>query len=146
MPRRKSEPPDTERLVILREARERKKRKRLDEREDMAAKEARAQAEADAWNAANEVGCDVNVTRDNGEVLHTITRASAGVVGGTAVIWVVGIAGCYALERVQRTTPLAEAIKRQTRAELAAERERIHAAAGPAPCAVVVDVDTGLAQ
>lgn len=72
MPRRKSEPPDTERLV------------------------SRAQAEADAWNAANEVGCDVNVTRDNGEVLHTITRASAGVVGGTAVIWVVGIAGCYA--------------------------------------------------
>lgn len=101
MPRRKSEPPDTEHLVILREARERKKRKRLDEREDMAAKEARAQAEADAWNDAHPVGSDVIVTMDDGAIVETITRASAAVVGATAVIWVVGIVGCYALERVK---------------------------------------------
>lgn len=112
MPRRKSPPPDTERLVTLREARERKQaRKRLEGlaeerraktgRQDMATREARAQAEADAWNNAHPVGCDVLVTRDGGEVLETITRASAAVVGAAAVIWVVGIVGCYALERVR---------------------------------------------
>lgn len=144
MGRRKSEPPDTERLVILREARERKKRKRLDEREDMAAKEARAQAEADAWNARHPVGCDVEVTKDDGSRLVTITRASAAVVGAAAVVWVVGIVGCYALERVRviQTTQdagaelVADAMPGVRFAELAAERERIYAAAGNPPDAL----------
>lgn len=165
MPRRKSEPPDTERLVTLREAREAKQaRKRLEGlaeerratkgRGDMAAKAAAAQVIADTWNAAHEVGCDVEVTKDDGSKLTTITRATAGVVGCAAVIWVVGIVGCYALERVvaidrDRLDWLTD--ETAPHDELAAEREHINAAAaGPAPDAVevigVVGVDTGLAQ
>jgi hypothetical protein len=55
-----------------------------------------------AWNETNPVGCKVEVTRDRGEVQQTTTRSEAQMLGGhTAVIWLDGIAGCYALERVK---------------------------------------------
>ena len=63
------------------------------------------QEQVDAWNndGNNPVGCAVYVLRDNGEILETVTRSVAEVLSGhTAVIWVRGITGCYALERVTR--------------------------------------------
>ena len=149
MPRRKSPTPDTERLVILREARERKQAaKRLERlgeerratrgRVDMAAQAAAAQAEADAWNAAHEVGCEVRVTKDNGDILETITRSTAWELCGHASVLVVGISGGYSLERVKpmdeppAVSPVADILNPDgwevTSAPLeaiAAERERI---------------------
>lgn len=55
-----------------------------------------------AWNETHPVGCKVEVTRDRGETQQTTTRSEAQMLGGhTAVIWLDGIAGCYALERVK---------------------------------------------
>jgi hypothetical protein len=55
-----------------------------------------------AWNSKHPVGCKVEVTRDRGETMKTATRSEAQMLGGhTAVIWLEGIAGCYALERVK---------------------------------------------
>jgi hypothetical protein len=60
------------------------------------------QQAADNWNARHAVGAAVTVQRDNGVILHTTTRSKAWVVeSGIAVVQVEGIAGCYALERVQ---------------------------------------------
>jgi hypothetical protein len=48
-------------------------------------------------------GTDVVVRKDNGEELRTKTRSSAQMLGGhTPVIWVEGITGCYALDRVRK--------------------------------------------
>ena len=52
------------------------------------------------WNEKHPEGTRVVVRRDNGDVLETTTRSPAWVVGGTAVVSVVGISGGYALERV----------------------------------------------
>jgi hypothetical protein len=57
-----------------------------------------AAAVARGWR--HPIGTHVTVRKDNGELVHARTRSMASVVGGTAVIWVEGIAGCYALERV----------------------------------------------
>lgn len=58
--------------------------------------------QCEAWNSANVVGCEVEVTLDSGEVRRTQTRSEAQVLSGhTAVIWLIGIRGCYLLERVR---------------------------------------------
>jgi hypothetical protein len=55
-----------------------------------------------AWNKAHPVGCEVEVTRDLGETVRTRTRSAAQMLGGhTAVVWLDGFCGCYALERVK---------------------------------------------
>ena len=69
-------------------------------------KEAREQQrQHDAWK--HPIGTSVEVTKDNGEKLRTVTRsmpwmlgASSRGPGHTAVILVEGIAGGYLLERV----------------------------------------------
>lgn len=67
------------------------------------AKLAKLQKQCDAWNAANPVGCNVVLTKDNGEQFPTKTRTDAHVLSGhSAVIWLNGVRGCYALDRVKR--------------------------------------------
>lgn len=62
----------------------------------------RLQDQVDSWNAQNEVGAAVTVTKDNGDEIHTTTRGKAYVLSGhTAVIFLDGISGCYALDRVR---------------------------------------------
>lgn len=56
--------------------------------------------DAEAWNVTHPAGSPVCVHRDNGEVLATVTRSGASIVGDTACVWVEGIAGAYALFRV----------------------------------------------
>ncbi len=54
------------------------------------------------WNKLHGIGCKVEVTRDLGETQQTTTRSEAQMLGDhTAVIWLDGISGCYALERVK---------------------------------------------
>jgi hypothetical protein len=54
----------------------------------------------DDWNRDNVTGRVVDVTLDSGSIFRTVTRSSAGMLGGhTPVIWLEGIVGCYALER-----------------------------------------------
>ncbi len=55
----------------------------------------------DAWNKRYGIGEPVLVKKDLGEIIQTTTRSKAQVLpSGQAVIWLVGISGCYALERV----------------------------------------------
>jgi hypothetical protein len=68
----------------------------------MSKRDARAKREAAAWTYP--VGTVVDVTRDNGSVQRTKTRSAAEVMGCEAVIWLEGIAGCYALSRVRAVT------------------------------------------
>lgn len=61
------------------------------------------QKQCDEWNAANQVGAEVEVLKDNGAVVQTKTRGKAYVMSGhTAVIFLEGISGCYLLGRVRR--------------------------------------------
>jgi hypothetical protein len=61
-----------------------------------------SQQDVDAWNRANVTVRAVTVTLDSGEIIKTATRSDATMLGGhTAVIWLKGIKGCYALSRVQ---------------------------------------------
>lgn len=58
------------------------------------------------WNAAHPEGTPVTVTLDSGRRVETRTRSRAAVLGNhTAVVWLAGITGCYALERVTPVTP-----------------------------------------
>jgi hypothetical protein len=60
------------------------------------------QKKCDRFNDRAVVGTKVRVKRDNGDVVETTTRSAAHVLGGhTAVVFVDGISGCYALERVE---------------------------------------------
>lgn len=53
------------------------------------------------WNAAHPIGTDVTVRLDGGDRFATKTRSAAHMLSGhSAVIWLEGISGCYALERV----------------------------------------------
>jgi hypothetical protein len=62
---------------------------------------AQLQAACDEFNAANQVGAAVTVQLDSGEVRETVTTSEAQVLSGhTAVIWLMGVSGCYALDRV----------------------------------------------
>lgn len=59
------------------------------------------QEKVDDWNARYPVGQKVKVVKDLGDIFETTTRSEAQVLSGhTAVIWVVGITGCYQLDRV----------------------------------------------
>ena len=55
------------------------------------------------WNAAHPVGTAVVVTKDRGKQVNTKTRSEAQIGGGgvVAVIFLEGISGYYALERVR---------------------------------------------
>lgn len=60
------------------------------------------QKSVDAWNAKYSVGTKVIVTTDSGDEITTATRSEAQLLSGHApVIWLEGIASCYALERVR---------------------------------------------
>ena len=60
----------------------------------------RAQSSVDRWNAKNPVGVPVTLLMDDGSTIETTTCSAAIVLpSGAAVIWVVGVVGCYALER-----------------------------------------------
>ena len=53
------------------------------------------------WNDNYAVGQKVRVKRDSGDLLVTTTASEAELLGGhTPVIWLDGISGCYALDRV----------------------------------------------
>jgi len=59
------------------------------------------QAKCDSFNAQHALGCAVDLLKDNGQVLRTVTRSKAEVLSShTAVIWVKGVSGCYDLDRV----------------------------------------------
>ena len=61
----------------------------------------KAQQAVDAWNKLYGIGEPVLVKKDLGEIIQTTTRSKAQVLpSGHAVIWLVGISGCYLLERV----------------------------------------------
>ncbi len=54
------------------------------------------------WNRDNHPGRAVLVLRDDGSQKKAVTRSEAYVApSGTPVIFVLGIRGCYALERVK---------------------------------------------
>lgn len=60
------------------------------------------QDDVDNWNRQYPIGTAVIVTKDNGAQVHTKTRSEASVMSGhSAVIWLKGISGCYALERCE---------------------------------------------
>ena len=59
---------------------------------------AELQRVVDAWNRLWPVGTVVDLRMDSGEVRRTKTRSAAQVLSGhTAVIWLEGVSGCYAL-------------------------------------------------
>jgi len=54
----------------------------------------------EVWNRHVSVGQYVHVRRDSGEVEQRKTTSEAQLLGGhTAVVWLDGIAGAYALDR-----------------------------------------------
>jgi hypothetical protein len=56
----------------------------------------------DDWNAKNPVGTPVTVRKDDGTIVHSITRSEAWLLGDhTPVVMVDGISGGYLLERVK---------------------------------------------
>jgi hypothetical protein len=64
------------------------------------------QRKCDAWNDSNPIGTSVVVRMDSEENRETVTRSVAQVLSGhTAVIWLGGISGCYALGRVEAKKP-----------------------------------------
>lgn len=55
----------------------------------------------DGWNQQHEVGIAVFYRKDNGSGVTTTTRSQASILSGhTAVIWLDGVSGCVALDRV----------------------------------------------
>lgn len=70
------------------------------------------QAKCDDFNAAHPVGSVIDLQKDNGQILRTVTRSRAEVLSGhSAVIWVKGVSGCYDLDRV---TPVELPAKTET--------------------------------
>lgn len=60
------------------------------------------QKQCDDWNARYTPGSQVQLTKDSGEVIMTLPRSEAQVLSGhSAVIWLEGVRGCYALDRVK---------------------------------------------
>lgn len=56
----------------------------------------------DGWNQQQDVGVPVTYRNDAGKLTATTTRSQASVLSGhTAVIWLDGISGCVALDRVE---------------------------------------------
>lgn len=67
-----------------------------------------------AWNERHPVGASVRVRTDTRGTIETRTRSRAQMLSGhTAVVWLEGIAGCYALDRVRATTEAIEALERR---------------------------------
>lgn len=67
----------------------------------MTAKRPHPAIAVDGWNQQHEIGAPVVYRNDSHELLFTTTRSRADILGGhTAVIWLVGVAGCVALDRV----------------------------------------------
>lgn len=63
------------------------------------------QKKVDAWNAKYSIGQEVDLTKDDGQVMRTKTRSEAEVLSGhTAVVWLDGVRGCYLLDRVKAVT------------------------------------------
>ncbi|MEG6552271.1 hypothetical protein V6C53_18740 [Desulfocurvibacter africanus] len=63
--------------------------------------QAKEQSLCEAWNASHPVGTVVSILRDNGNTTQTRTVSEAQVLNGhTAMVWLEGISGCYALKRV----------------------------------------------
>lgn len=59
------------------------------------------QRELDEWNKANPIGTKVTVRLDSGVPFETKTKREAYLLGGhTKVVFVDGISGAYALNRV----------------------------------------------
>lgn len=53
------------------------------------------------WNDNHPPGTEVDVTKDNGDVVRTKTRSEAWLLGGPiAVVMVEGISGGYQLDRI----------------------------------------------
>jgi hypothetical protein len=53
------------------------------------------------WNERNRIGTPVTLQKDDGTFVDTVTKSEAQVLSGhTAVIWLEGVRGCYALDRV----------------------------------------------
>lgn len=54
------------------------------------------------WNEAHRIGAAVIVTLDSGREFATTTRSAAEVLSGhSAVVWLVGVTGCYHLSHVR---------------------------------------------
>lgn len=65
------------------------------------ADQAKMQKACDEFNAKCKVGGHVTVALDDGRTINTTTVSEAQIMGGhTAVVWLLGVSGCYALERV----------------------------------------------
>lgn len=62
----------------------------------------KALAAVEAWK--HPIGTPVIVQKDNDEEVRTVTTSMAETLGSRAVIWLHGIRGCYALERVRVDT------------------------------------------
>jgi hypothetical protein len=63
--------------------------------------EAELFAQVNEWNNQYPVGMKVTVRLDDGSAKDTATTSTAQVLGGhSAVIWLEGISGCYAINRV----------------------------------------------
>lgn len=59
------------------------------------------QKQCDDFNSRYPIGQSVSVRKDGGDGVLTTTRSEAQVLSGhSAVIWLVGISGCYLLNRV----------------------------------------------
>lgn len=88
------------------------------------------QEEVDLFNANHPIGQSVSVKLDNGERRVTTTRSQASVLSGhTAVIWLDGISGCYALDRVT-PLPMAEPAPRPRTETYSPDEMRAAFAAG----------------
>jgi hypothetical protein len=60
------------------------------------------EASVTAWNSQHPVGTAVDVHLWTGETKRTITTTPAQMLSGhTAVIWLKGVSGCYALRCVK---------------------------------------------
>lgn len=59
------------------------------------------QKQCDAFNAKHPVGTAVTLHTDTKGDIATKTRSEAQVLSGhSAVVWLEGVSGCYALDRV----------------------------------------------
>ena len=60
------------------------------------------QALVDNWNSSNPSGTPVEMRKDTGELVKTVTRSEAWLLGGhTAVVMVDGVSGGYLLNRMR---------------------------------------------
>ena len=59
------------------------------------------EGKVEAFNKVHPAGSTVTVVKDLGEQFETVVRYPAEILSGhTAVVWLVGIRGCYDLDRV----------------------------------------------